>query len=89
MDNKNKKEDNTHYLPIFMSIGLSVGVAIGAATNNMPICMCIGLCIGVGIGAALDGQKKQKDKEEWQLAKFQYDEQLETWICMRYYNLKF
>ena len=64
MDNKNKKEDNTHYLPIFMSIGLSVGVAIGAATNNMPICMCIGLGIGVGIGAALDGQKKQKDKEE-------------------------
>ena len=28
MDNKNKKEDNTYYLPIFMSIGLSVGVAI-------------------------------------------------------------
>ena len=74
MDNKNKKEDNTHYLPIFMSIGLSVGVAIGAATNNMPICMCIGLCIGVGIGAALDGQKKQKDKEEWQLAKFKFVE---------------
>ena len=64
MNNKNKKEDKTHYLPIFMSIGLSIVVAIGAATNNMPIFMSIGLAIGVGLGAALDGQKKKKDKEE-------------------------
>ena len=36
-----------------MSIGISVGVAIGAATNNIPIAMClrlsIGLCLGAGI----------------------------------------
>ena len=72
MKNKNEKEDKTYYLPIFMSIGLSVGVAIGAATNNMPICMCIGLAIGVGIGTALDSQKKNKNKEEWELDKFQF-----------------
>lgn len=58
---KHKQEDNTHYLPIFMGIGLSVGVAIGAATNNMPVCMSVGLCIGVGIGAALDGQKRDEE----------------------------
>ena len=64
MNNKKEQKDNTQYLPIFMSIGLSVGVAIGAATNNIPICMSIGLCIGVGIGTALDGQKRKKDKDE-------------------------
>ena len=64
MKNKNEKKDKTLYLPIFMCLGISIGVAFGAATNNMPTCMCIGLCIGVGIGAALDGQKRKKDNDE-------------------------
>ena len=61
MKMNNEKEDKTHYLPIFMSIGLSVGVAIVAATNNMPVCMSVGLCIGVGIGAALAVQKRDEE----------------------------
>ena len=64
MKNKNEKKDKTLYLPIFMCLGLSIGVAFGAATNNMPTCMCIGLAIGLCIGTALDSQKKNKDKEE-------------------------
>ena len=31
--NNNKKEDKTQYLPIFMSIGLSLGIAIGAGSE--------------------------------------------------------
>ena len=61
MKNKNEHEDDTNYLSIFMCLGLSVGVAIGAATNNMPVCMSVGLCIGVGIGAALAGQKRDEE----------------------------
>lgn len=64
MKNKNEKKDKTLYLPIFMCLGISIGVAFGAATNNMPTCMCIGLAIGLCIGTALDSQKKNKDKEE-------------------------
>ena len=64
MKNKNEKKDKTLYLPIFMCLGLSIGIAFGAATNNMPTCMCIGLAIGLCIGTALDSQKKNKDKEE-------------------------
>ena len=60
----NTPQDKKSYLTIFMCLGLSISVAFGAATNNMPTCMCIGLAIGVGIGTALDGQKKNKDKEE-------------------------
>ena len=45
-----------------MGIGLSVGVAIGAAANNIPVWISIGLCIGVGIGTAFDGQNR--DNEE-------------------------
>ena len=62
MNMNNEKEDKTHYLPIFMGIGLSVGVAIGAAANNIPVWISIGLCIGVGIGTAFDGQNR--DNEE-------------------------
>ena len=64
MKNKNEKKDKTLYLPIFMCLGISIGVAFGAATNNMPTCMCIGLAIGLCIGTALDSHKKNKDKEE-------------------------
>ena len=64
MKNKNEKKDKTLYLPIFMCLGISIGVAFGAATNNKPTCMCIGLAIGLCIGTALDSQKKNKDKEE-------------------------
>ena len=62
MKNKNEHEENTNYLPIFMCLGLSIGVAIGAAMDNMPTFMSVGLCVGVGIGTALDGRKR--DKEE-------------------------
>ena len=53
---KNKKDDKPHYLPTFMSIGISIGAAIGVVTNNIPLYMLVGLALGVGIGSALDGQ---------------------------------
>ena len=39
MKNKNDPENKIPQLPIFMSIGLSIGVAIGAATDNIPMGM--------------------------------------------------
>ena len=58
--NPSKNTDQPHYLSIFMCLGLSIGLAIGAGIGNIPIGMCFGMSISVGIGALLD--KKRKDQ---------------------------
>ena len=47
-----------------MSIGISAGVAIGAATNNIPVAMSIGVGAGLALGAALDAFNRDKDDKE-------------------------
>ena len=64
MKDKKTPDNATHYLPIFMSIGLSVGLAIGAGTNNIPIGMCIGLGVGVALGSALDAANRKNAEEQ-------------------------
>ena len=64
MKNKPENKNQIPYLPICMSIGLSIGVAIGAGIDNIPMCMCIGMAIGVGIGSALDAKERQKKSDE-------------------------
>ena len=55
----NKKSDNqTHYMPIGMCMGISIGTAIGVATDNLSIYMPIGL----SIGALIDAQNRKKTK---------------------------
>ena len=62
-DKKNQKEPETiPYLPLGMCIGLSIGVGLGAAMNNIPVFMSIGLSVGLGIGAAMDAANKKKEK---------------------------
>lgn len=63
---KNKKDDKPHYLPTFMSIGISISAAIGVVTNNIPLYMLVGLALGVGIGSALDGQNRNRESDESQ-----------------------
>lgn len=59
----NKKSDNqTHYMPIGMCMGISLGTAIGVATDNLSIYMPIGLSIGMCIGALIDAQNRKKTK---------------------------
>jgi hypothetical protein len=38
---------------IWMSVGIGVGVAMGAATHSMAIWICIGVVVGAAIGAVL------------------------------------
>jgi hypothetical protein len=63
---KKKDSDNQiQYMPIGMCLGLSVGMAIGAAMDNIPVGMCMGLGIGLCFGSALDNAKQTKnDKTE-------------------------
>ena len=59
----NKKSDNQiHYMPIGMCMGISIGTAIGVATDNLSIYMPIGLSIGMCIGALIDAQNRKKTK---------------------------
>ena len=66
MDNKNNNENTTHYLPLGMCIGLSIGVGIGAATNNIPTWMCMGLGIGMCFGSVIDMKNREKEAERGQ-----------------------
>ena len=63
MSGKNP-ENNVHYLPICMSIGISLGLAIGAAANNIPIGMTIGCGIGVCVGGIVDAINRSKAEKE-------------------------
>ncbi len=59
MKSQKSPDSQTHYLPIYMCLGLSVGTAIGASTGNLAIYMPIGLSIGLCIGALMDAQNRK------------------------------
>ena len=62
MAEQNNSDEKISFMPVCMSMGIAVGVAIGAACNNIPLWMCLGLAIGVGFGTAIDAGKKDKDE---------------------------
>lgn len=64
MKNNKNSENQTQYMPIFMCLGMSIGTAIGAVTDNMSMCMCLGMSIGLCIGSAIDARNRGNDKEE-------------------------
>ena len=61
-DNKNS-ENKMQYLPIGMCLGISIGTAIGAATDNIGVGMCLGVGFGVLLGSLLDAQNRKKEAE--------------------------
>lgn len=60
MKNQKSPDSQTHYLPIYMCLGISVGTAIGASTGNLALYMPIGLSIGMCIGALMDAKNRKK-----------------------------
>ena len=58
-----EKESNSYWLPIGMCIGISIGTAIGASTNNIGLWLPIGLSIGLCLGVALSNMNNDKDKK--------------------------
>jgi len=46
----NKSESSNTELPIGISLGLCIGVALGAAFNNIGIGTALGVCIGAFMG---------------------------------------
>ena len=60
---KKEPENKVQYLPIGMCFGLSIGMAIGAAMDNIPVGMCLGLGIGMCFGSAMDNAKKKENED--------------------------
>lgn len=66
LKDKQESENQTHYMPIGMCLGMSVGTALGAATDNLALYMCIGLSVGMCIGVLIDAKNRkasQKNEE--------------------------
>ncbi len=57
MKNRKEAEKKTAHDPRYMCIGLSLGMAVGAAFDNIPIGMVIGLGFGAAVGMALSRKK--------------------------------
>ena len=62
-DNK-KSENQTHYMPTCMCLGMSIGTAIGVATDNMSMCMCLGVSFGLFVGSLIDARNRAKVKDK-------------------------
>ena len=59
---ENKTEKSNYWIAIGMCLGISIGTAIGAATNNMALCIPTGLSIGLCLGIALSNKDGDEDK---------------------------
>ena len=57
---KQKPSDHqARYLPLGMCLGISIGTAIGVASNHLPVYMAVGLSIGLCIGSLLDAKNRK------------------------------
>ena len=64
MSNPKEPKNQMQNMPIFLCLGVSVGMAIGAALDNIGVGMCVGMSVGMCLGVCLDSiQKKKAEKE--------------------------
>lgn len=66
---KNDNDQQMRYLPLSTCLGISIGMAIGAALDNIPIGMCMGVGIGMCFGSALDNFNNAKKENPDELNK--------------------
>ena len=57
---KENTESATHWLPIGMCLGISIGMSIGVAMDNVGVGMCLGVGFGSCLGAFMDAMQKKK-----------------------------
>lgn len=51
----------TLWMPVCMSIGIGLGLAIGAPTGQTPACLSIGIGLGLAVGGILDRISKKNN----------------------------
>ena len=62
--NGNDSNNKIQYLPIGMCLGMGVGVAIGAAMDNIGVGMCLGIGIGLCFGSALNAANRKQPESD-------------------------
>lgn len=61
MEKVHKLVPENHYMPLYMSMGISLGMVFGLTLmHNIGVGMCFGLAIGVAIGSGMDADAKKK-----------------------------
>ena len=61
MTENNKPEGNEgprSFLPIGIAVSVGVGIALGAALDNIAVGIAVGIGVGVVFGAALDARRR-------------------------------
>ena len=59
---EHKPEQTTHWLPICMCMGLSIGMAIGSLMDNISIGMCMGISLGMAVGSLIDHTQRKSSQ---------------------------
>lgn len=60
MSKNNASENHTQFMPIGMCLGISIGLAIGSAMDNLSAGMCAGLGIGMCVGSLIDAANRKE-----------------------------
>jgi len=58
-----KEKPETHWMLIYLALGMGVGASLNATTGGVGLGISVGMCIGLALGAALDAQEK-KEREK-------------------------
>lgn len=57
-----KKDNDTEYKVFYMLIGMTGGISLGVAFNNLTMCMVIGMSVGTMIDSLVYSAKKKEKK---------------------------
>ena len=62
MSNK-KPENKIQNMPIFMCLGVSIGMSFGLLFDNIGVGMCLGIGVGTALGLLLDSINSKKNQD--------------------------
>ena len=63
MKNQKESDNQTSHISFGMCIGTSIGVAIGASTDNLGLWLPLGISLGICFGSLLDARNRKRTKD--------------------------
>lgn len=66
MKNQKESDNQTSHISFGMCIGTSLGVAIGASTDNLGLWLPLGISLGICFGSLLDARNRKRTKDTQQ-----------------------
>ena len=62
MKNQKESDNQTSHISFGMCLGISLGVAIGASTDNLGLWLPLGISLGICFGSLIDAKNRKKTK---------------------------